>query len=191
MYSLISKILFIFILTFAGMASAKEDIEFAVLAGLRSNTATTNLPNASVSSKLGYVAGILGWLPLNKGFGARSGLLFNQRFVGLGPTNQGDIDIQFTYLDIPLTGTYQIRNGTWLYAGPILAFNQSKDVACSRRSNCSATDVKSFVLPWQLGVDFKFTPNFGAEFFYEFMSGDLAASVSDMKAVGASFLIFL
>lgn len=183
-----SKNIFVLMMVFA--VSFTANAEFAAVLGARSNTASTNITGASTSSRLGYMAGVLGWLPLRKSFGVRTGFLYNQRFVSLGPTLQGDIDVNFSYFDIPLTGTYQFNTQTWAFVGPVLAFNQSRDVTCSRNSSCSAADSKSFILPWQLGVDFKFAPQFGAEIFYEFMSGDLAAGVSDMRAIGASALIF-
>ena len=171
--------------------SAKADADFAGLVGLRMNSASTDIGGATGSSKIGIMAGILGWIPLRHGFGVRSGALYNQRYVGIGPTNQGDIDIQYTYFDLPLTAMYQFNSQWTAYGGPVLAFNQSKDVNCSKASTCSAFNVKSFLLPWQFGVDFKFAPQFGGEFFYETIGGELSSNVSDMKSFGVGLLIFL
>lgn len=182
---------FVFASLFSLAVVSTARAEIATVLGARSNTISTDLAGASTNSRLGYIAGVLGWLPVRNAFGIRSGFLYNQRFAGLGPTLQGDIDINYSYFDIPLTATYQFSTTTWAFAGPVLAFNQSRDVACTKNSGCSASDVKSFLLPWQIGADFKLTPYIGAEFFYEFLAGNLSANVSDMRAVGASLLIYI
>lgn len=170
--------------------SARAEIQVAGNLGVRLNSASTDVGGASVTSKAGIIAGFLGWLPLRHGFGVRSGALYNQRFVGLGPTNQGDIDVQYTYLDIPLTATYQINSGWSIFGGPVLAFNQSRDVTCSTSSTCAAAEVNSFVLPWQAGVDFKMTSQLGGEFFVEGILGEVSKNISDMKSLGLSLVIF-
>lgn len=170
--------------------SAKADLDFAGLVGYRMNTGRTNILGATGSSKFGFMAGFVGWIPLRHGIGVRTGALYNQRYMGLGPVNEGDIDIQYSYLDLPMTAMYQMNSQWTIYGGPTLAFNQSKDVSCTKLATCSAADVKSFLLPWQFGVDFKFAPQFGGEFFFETINGDLSTNVSDMKAVGLSLLVF-
>ncbi len=158
--------------------------------GVRYNSASTDVPRASTTSKLGIIAGFLGWIPLRSSFGIRTGAVYNQRFVGIGPTQQGDIDIQYTYLDIPLTATFQINSIWSIFGGPVLAFNQSKEVTCSTSSTCAAAEVSSFVLPWQAGVDFKMTSQLGGEFFVEGIFGELSRNVSNMKSLGLSLVIF-
>ncbi len=177
-------------LSCANVAQA-SDLDFAVLVGTKNNSATTDITGATVTSKFGIMVGVLGLLPLTRnGFGIRSGGIYNQRYVTMGPSNQGDIEIQYTYFDIPMTPMLQIDRLITLFAGPVLAFNQSKDVSCSKAPTCAAADVKSFLMPIQIGADFRFAPQFGGEVFFESISGDISKNVANMTSVGFAGLIF-
>ena len=50
--------------------------------------------------------------------------------------------------------------------------------------------MKSVIVPLQLGVSFRFASQLGAELYYEYAAGDLAANLSNMKTVGANFLVY-
>lgn len=170
--------------------SAKAEIDFAGTLGIRMNSASTDVTGASVSAQSGVLAGVLAWLPIRERLGFRTGAVFNQRFISLGPTNQGTVDVLYSYWDLPLTATYQISSGFFLYGGPVLAFNQSKEVTCSQDPKCGALDVKSVVVPWQAGVDFRMIPQLGGEFFVEIIPGELSRNVSDMKSLGLSLVYY-
>ncbi|MEZ0392004.1 MAG: outer membrane beta-barrel protein [Pseudobdellovibrionaceae bacterium] len=184
MKSLFSFFLLIFSLT------AQAQMEFGLVGGLQSGQAETDLSGASAKTRLGYHFGGLAYLPLQKSWGLRSGLIYNQRYTTLEPTLSGKVDMDFAYFDVPLTPMLKFSGAGGVFAGPVLAFNQSKDVTCSQRANCAAVDVKSFLLPLQVGVQFRFLPQMGAELFFEYISGELATNVSNMKTVGASFLFY-
>ncbi len=165
------------------------DLQFSALFGVRSNSADTNVTKASVQNQTSWMAGVLGVLPLKYSLAARGGFIYNQRYVDISPTVQGTVSIQYSYFDVPLTVGYQFSDLAMIFAGPVLAFNQSKDVSCTHSTTCAALDVKSMIIPWQLGVHFLFLPDMGAEISYEYVPGDLSQSVANMRtlAIGAFY----
>ena len=76
---------------FSSVASA--DNEFALLAGLRSSSAETDLAGASITSKASYQFGALVNLDLYSRMALRTGLVIAGRQVTLGPTAQGKVDL--------------------------------------------------------------------------------------------------
>ena len=180
----------IFSFLFLVAVSAKAETDFAGILGIRMNSANTDVTGATVTAQSGVMAGVLAWFPVHDRFGLRSGAVFNQRFIRLSPTVQGTVDILYSYWDLPLTATFQFSSGFFLYGGPVLAFNQSKEVKCSLLSTCGALDVKSVVVPWQVGLDFRMIPQLGGEFFVEMIPGELSRNVSDMKSLGLSLVYY-
>ncbi|PIS10659.1 MAG: hypothetical protein COT73_08300 [Bdellovibrio sp. CG10_big_fil_rev_8_21_14_0_10_47_8] len=165
-------------------------LDLAGAVGMASNDASTDLINASIKSDSGFRAGVLAWIDLYQKLSLRTGFMYTQRYVSLGPTNQGNININYSYFDVPATLNFWFSDAAGVFAGPVLAFNQSKDVSCSNSTTCAARDVHSVIYPFQLGVDFIFASQFGGEVYYEFTSGDLSTSVSNMTSVGANLLIY-
>ena len=175
---------------FCIISSQASAVELAGVFGMRSNDAKTDLANANIKSRTGFQAGLLGWAPIQGRVGGRSGFLYTQRYIGLGPTQSGTVNFEFSYFDVPLTGTVKLGDYAWIFAGPVLAFNFSKEVTCTTNATCSPLDTKSFIIPLQLGIDFKFASQFGGEVFYEYTSGELAKNYSNLSSVGANLLIF-
>jgi hypothetical protein len=172
--------------------SVGAQIEFGVLGGVRSNQADTDIKRASISSRNSYQFGLLGFLPIwNEFAGLRTGGLISPRYVTINNTDSGAVEINYVYIDVPATLMFKFTEYAGIFAGPVLSFNYSKEVSCSLRADCAATDVKSVVAPWILGLHFKFLPQIGAELYYEIVPGDLSANVSQMTAVGANFIFFI
>lgn len=170
--------------------SASADNEFALLGGLRSGSAETSLNNASVSSKTSYQAGALATLELMDPWFLRTGIIIAGRQVTVGPTNQGNVDLNFTYVDIPATILFRFTDIAGVFAGPVIAFNQGKEMTCSGAGTCGAQNVDSVIYPWQLGVSFRFASQMGGELYYEYHSGGLDKNVSNLKTVGANILVY-
>jgi hypothetical protein len=183
------KFLFILLFSFFGLA-AQAQMEFGLAGGPRYSQADTNISGASVASKLGLQAGVLGYLPFAKTWGLRTGFFYTQRYVTIQKTASGDVDIQYSYFDVPATLRLQVSDRAGIFGGPILAFNQSKDVSCSKNSSCSALDVKSVILPWQIGLNFRMLSQFGGELYFEYAPGDLSTNVSDMRTVGVNAVLY-
>jgi hypothetical protein len=175
------------------MTSAAEAADIAVMGalGVRVNSGTTDLPNASVSNITSFSGGILGAVPLGSPDGPlafRSGFLVTQRYAAISPTSQGEVDIHFAYVDIPLTVMYLVTPTAGLFAGPVVAMNIIKD--CTANSSCGATNVKSVAFPLTVGLQAKIFNQIGAEVFYEKTSGDLSDHFSNYTSVGGNILFY-
>ncbi len=183
------KFLFVLFLSLFSL-SASAQIEFGVTAGFRSGEIETDIQYATTSGRTGIHAGVLAYLPIHDNWGLRSGFLYTRRPAMIDNTLSGQVDIQYAYFDVPATVLIKFADYAGAFAGPVIAFNQSREVSCSL-TNCSAQDVQAVVMPWQLGLNFRFLPSVGAEMFYEYLPGELSASVSNMRTVGASVIFYL
>lgn len=171
---------------------AQAQMEFGALVGFRSNQAQTDISLASVSSRTSYQFGVQGFFPIwNDLAGLRTGAMVAPRYVNLSNTRKGTVEINYIYLDVPATLMLKFNEVAGVFAGPILSFNYSKEVSCSLQADCVATDVKSVVVPWTLGLNFKILPQIGGELFYEYVPGDLSTNVSNMTTVGANFIFYI
>lgn len=179
-----------FVLATLFLAQAQAQIGFGALAGVHSGQADTDIAGAKMNSKTGFHFGVLALVPIVSNFEMRSGFIYNQRYAEIQNTAAGNVSLDFSYFDVPLTPMFRLSEAAGIFAGPVVAFNQSKEVTCTNRANCAALDVKSVVLPLQLGVNFKFMSQAGGELYAEYVAGDLSTNVSDMKTVGANFIFY-
>lgn len=170
-------------------AEARDEIGFSAALGLRSNEAETDVGSATVTSQVGLQAGILAYLPVSS-WVLRTGALYTQRSINLGPVQEGDVEVRYSYFDIPLTPVIRLSDYAGFFGGPLIAFNQSRDVSCSKVSNCSAFDVRSIIVPLQLGFQFRFLDQVGAEIFYEYVPGELSTNVSNMRTFGGNLTFY-
>ncbi len=178
------------IATVQAKAETRGDIGFGALFGLRSNQADTDIRNATVNSRMGYQFGVLALFPIVKAIEVRSGFMYTQRYSEIANTASGTVTVDYSYFDVPMTLMYRFSEAAGVFAGPVIAFNQSKEVTCSRNTNCAALDVKSVVMPLQIGLNFKFLPQMGGEVFFEYTSGDLSTNVANMRSVGANLIYY-
>lgn len=183
-----------FVLLFCTVVSAsafaEADIQFGGLLGFRSSSTDTDIRGASTASRSGFQFGVQALLPITNKFEVRTGAIYSQRYAEIKNTAQGTVTIDYAYFDVPMTVGLRFNEAAAVFAGPVISFNFSKDVTCSLQTNCAAADVKSVIMPLQLGVSFKLLPQAGAELYYEYISGDLSANVQNMKTVGANFIYY-
>jgi hypothetical protein len=172
------------------LSPAYSQIQFGGLLGYRSNQAETDIKSAHVNARGGIQFGIEGLVPLGNSFEIRSGFTYAQRYSEIQNTAQGTVSVDYAYIDVPATLMYRFVPAVGIFAGPVLGFNQSKNVNCSLAATCAAVDVQSVIIPWQLGLNFRFLSQMGAEIFYEYVPGDLSTNISDMKSVGGNLLIY-
>ncbi len=180
------------LLILVGLASsqAEAQIDFGVSVGGRSNQAETDIRGATINARTGMNFGVLTIFDINKGFAARSGFFYTQRYSEIQNTAAGVVSVDYTYFDIPLTAMYRFNEAAGVFAGPVIAFSQSKEVSCTNRANCAALDVNSVIVPWQLGLNFKFMPQVGAELVFEYTPGDLSTNVSNMRGIGGNLIYY-
>jgi hypothetical protein len=182
------KILALFVLVLSTTAFAqKASSGFSysmpsVEVGFKWNSASLN-GSSSDKQVIGYQLGVSTVANISSTFGFRTGLFYSERpYEGtvVNVSSKG----KMTYFEVPLQLMFKIEDYAGVYVGPSVAVKLSSEPS-------GLTDVKSMVLPLTFGAAFKFLPNFGANVFFETVSGDLANGVSNSRAVGVNLLITL
>ena len=117
----------------------------------------------------------------------RTGLFYTQRpLKATNKATDGELEFRMNYFDVPATLLYKINDFAGVYGGVIIATNLEKTWKLAGNS-IDAQDVKSPMLPFVMGAQFKFHPEMGVNLYYE-MAGDVAKGLSDYKAVGANLM---
>ena len=181
--------LFISLLIFLTLSAAHAQ-EFAITAGLRNNNADTDLAAGTVEAQTSFFVGAVAYFPMIHQLTFRTGFLYTQRYADILYVNGTSDEVRFSYLDVPLTLMMKFSDYAGVFAGPILAINQSKECSRSSGAACTATNAKSSITPIVIGASFKFAPQMGGEFFYEWYSGELASGISNMRSLGANFVFY-
>ncbi len=176
-----------FVLTLAVAANAND---FAVVVGMRSNSADAATAGQTVSSLTGYGAGVLGFFDLSgSAIQGRAGFIYNQRNVEVG-TGANKLELNANYFDIPLTAMYKFADYGGVFAGPVLGLKAGSSCKESGTATCTGIDTPSgSVVGLQLGASFKFAPQMGAEIYYESIPTEYWKNkAKNMTTVGANFL---
>lgn len=166
----ITLALFTFVMISVAQAA---DISFVLMGGPRFNSGSTDLTNASVVGTTAFQVGALGIIPIQGSFAMRGGFVYTQRNVVIGPTTTGDVDVNLSYIDFPITPMWLFSEYAGAFAGPIIAMNFNKECSRGNGSQCDVTGASSAVFPITVGVHFKFASQMGGEFSYEYVPGQL------------------
>jgi hypothetical protein len=159
--------------------------DFAVAVGVRSNSADAVPTGATVSSKTGFGAGVIGIFDIAPKFQGRTGFLYNQRNLTFKAAST-DEDVNLAYIDIPVTAMYRFADYAGAFAGPVLALLASKD--CKVTGGCPK-DPESMSLGLQFGASFKFAPQMGGEVYYETIPSEFWKDIAkNAKTVGFNLL---
>lgn len=165
--------------------------DFAAVVGFRSNSADyAGTGSATVNTKTGFGAGVLGFFDMGQTFQLRSGFLYNQRNVSLGASGATDTDLNIAYVDIPVTAMFKFAEYGGAFVGPVLGLLASKECKVSG-STCSGVipDPESTLLAIQFGASFKFAPQLGAELYYEMIPATYwKDALKSGRTVGANLL---
>lgn len=176
---------FFAILFFLGISIQSFALGFGVEAGFRQQSGDVPVGYSS-SSQVGYTLGAVGYFDLTEKLAIRSGLMYSQRPLKLTlDSTQTSSDIGLTYFDIPLSLMLKFEDWMGVYVGAALALNLDK--TSSNKSVYTLTDVKSMVIPVQLGVTFKFMPDIGLNLYFE-QFGEVAEGLKSYRSVGANLL---
>lgn len=160
--------------------------DFAVAVGIRSTSADAVPTGATVSSKAGFGAGVIGIFDIAPKFQGRTGFLYNQRNTTIKSSVTSDEDLNLAYIDIPVTAMYRFADYAGAFAGPVLSLLASKD--CKVTGGC-AKDPESMSLGFQFGASFKFAPQMGAEVYYEAIPSEFWKDIEkNAKTVGFNLL---
>lgn len=157
----------------------------AVEVGFKWNTAKiTN--SISDKQEVGYQLGISSVFNFSTSFGLRTGLFYSERPFKSEFSANSSSKGKITYFEVPAQLMFKFEDYAGAYFGPSFAVKLGDEV-----SSGSLADVKSLIMPITFGAQFKFTPLLGANVFFETVPGDLAADVSNSRAVGVNVLFTL
>ncbi len=124
---------------------------------------------------------------LGEQFGLRTGAFYTPRSLVLtNDTTREENKTTLNSFDVPLALNYRFEDFASVFAGLALAVNL--DSSCTS-ANCKVSEIKTPLLPFQMGVSFKFAPQMGATLYFENISGSVAKDLSGFRAVGANFLL--
>lgn len=141
----------------------------------------------STTSQSGYHFGGVGTFDLSGPLMLRAGFEYVQRPLSV---TVSAVESKYTmnYFDVPVGLLYKFTDYGGVFAGVSIA--NRLDGSCTTTSGtCTVTNPKSMLMPFQLGVSFKFAPQLGIILLYENMSGDVAQGLSNYRAVGANLLV--
>jgi hypothetical protein len=163
-----------------------QDGQFAITGGFRSTN--MDAKGLTVDGKSGLQLGGLAWFYFNDNLGMRTGFLYTQKYATLKSTT--NIDMNFTYLDIPITLAYKFSDYASVFGGLALSMAQSKDCG----AGCTVNNHQSMLTPFVVGTSFKFAPYMGGELVYEFSSSKISeiggVEISNLRSLGANFVIY-
>ena len=145
---------------------------------------SASLINAdSTNQVIGFEVGGSAVFNIGENFGIKTGLFYNERpfqSVIAGTTVTGKL----TYFDVPVLLMFKFEDYAGVYVGPAMSLKLSDEASPGKLSN-----IKGNVVPVIVGAQFKFAPNFGANIYFESVSGEIADGISNSRAVGANLMI--
>lgn len=160
-------------------------IGFGIEGGFRQQSGDT-VTGASTTSQVGYTLGAVGYFDMTESLAFRSGLAYTQRPLKItNDTTKDSATVSLTYFDVPLGVMLKFEDWMGAYLGVALSVNLDKS---SNNTNVVRLEnVKSMVVPLQLGVTFKFMPELGLNLYFE-QFGDVADGLKSYRSVGANLL---
>lgn len=180
------KAFLVLVISFFFAASSFAN-DFAASVGLRSNNADSATEGRTISSKTGISLGAVGFMDLAPSTQFRTGFFYAQKDVKR-KSGSAEHDLNSSYIDIPLTFVYQIVEYGGVFGGPMVSLLASKDC---KVPGCTE-DPETTTLGFQIGTTFKFSPQFGAELYYESIPSEYwKGFLEDSRSVGANLLITL
>lgn len=172
---------FLFLISTVMISLAQAEISYsmpALEAGFKWSAMDSTATGGQQS--LGWTLGGSLVLNFSQQLGLKTGLLYNERPFKFDSGVEG----KMTYADIPFQLMLKLEDYAGLYFGPTVSMKISHE-----SKNTVLTDVKGMIIPLTFGGQFKFTPNLGANLFFEMVSGELASGLKDSKGIGASLLV--
>lgn len=177
---------FLFITLFILMIdNSSFALGFGLEGGFRQQSGDS-VTGMSTSSQVGYQLGAVGFFDFSEKLAVRSGLMYSQR--PLKVTNDSTKEsamISLTYFDIPLSIMMKFEEYMGVYLGTALSLNLDK--SSDKKAVMDVLEVKSMVMPVQLGVTFKFMPDLGLNLYFE-QFGDVAKDLKSYRSVGVNLL---
>lgn len=146
--------------------------------------ASADVKNADSNKQvIGYQVGGSAVFDIAGNFGIKTGLFYNERPFE-STFGSSTLKGKITYFDIPVLLMFKFEDYAGVYVGPAMSLKLSDEVSPGKLTN-----IKGNVVPLMVGAQFKFAPNFGANIYFESVSGEIADNISNSRAVGANLMI--
>jgi hypothetical protein len=188
-FTMLTTLLLGLLISFSASAN-----DFAAAIGFRSNSAdlvSTTGVTASVDSKTGFGAGVIGFFDMGADFQIRSGFLYNQRSYKVSYTSPiaAEAELNLAYIDIPVTAMYKFADYAGAFAGPVVGLLASKECKLAGGTCAITKDPESLIVGLQFGASFKFAPQLGAELYYETIPSEFwKDGLKNARTVGVNLL---
>src|ERR1700722_9656463 len=122
----------------------------------------------SINGKLNYDLGFSASFELVPNVRFRSGILYDTRNVDYAVTGVGTVNINFSYIDIPVDFQYNFTPMFGIYGGMIAGIKASDSVNYpSGVTNSLSPNMKSLYPLLNAGVNLLFNDEFGFDVYYE------------------------
>lgn len=189
MKKLVLSVLFAFGF-FSSTVFAAGDADYGLEVGIRSQSGDADGGTSSTTSQTAVQFGGVVHLPISGSWYIRTGMLYTQRPLQVKDASGVQDKISMNYLDVPVAVMYKFEDYAGVFGGVSLGLNLDK--SCDA-PNCEVNDVKTPILPFIFGANFKFAPQLGATIYFESYGDTLATvppyTMKNYRAVGANLMI--
>ncbi len=124
----------------------------------------------------------------NADFGIRTGLFYSERSFKNDLSNGLSVQGKITYVELPLQLMFKFEDYAGVYIGPAYA-SQIGDECEGLGCGAGLADIKSSLIPITFGAEFKVFSNLGLNLFFENVSGGIAQSLKNSRAIGLNIMI--
>ncbi len=172
---------------FAQISYSMPAIEF----GIKSNSVDHELAVSNRQAN-GYQGGLSVVINLSNeadaDFGTRTGLFYSERPFKNELSNSQTFEGKITYVEFPFQLMFKFEEYAGVYVGPSYSSKLGDDcegLGCGM----GLTEIKSTLIPITFGAEFKIFPYVGVNLFFENVSGGIAQSLKNSRAIGLNLMI--
>ncbi len=124
----------------------------------------------------------------NADFGVRTGLFYSERSFKNELTNGLEIQGKITYVELPVQLMFKFEDYAGVYIGPAYAV-QIGDECEGLGCGVGLMDIKPSLVPITFGAEFKLFSHIGLNLFFENVSGGIAQSLKNSRAIGLNIMV--
>ena len=163
----------------------------AIEFGVKSNSVDHELAVSNRQTN-GYQGGLSVVINLSNDaeadFGIRTGLFYSERPFKNELSNGLTIQGKITYVEFPVQLMFKFEDYAGVYLGPTYS-SQLGDDCEGLGCGMGLTEIKSTLIPVTFGAEFKIFSHVGLNLFFENISGGIAQSLKNSRAIGLNLMI--
>lgn len=145
------------LLAFAGLYIQAQEFGYGILGGV--NFANLdNFADEDGENLVAFHAGIIAEIPVADKFSFEPAIIYSVEGESVA-TDQGDFDLEVTYLNVPVYMKYYLYDGFSVHAGPMIQFYLSGEIDgedLSDNENLFDPTTSAFAASGGIGYDFDF-----------------------------------